>query len=128
MFDLNFSADLYPREVIIKAAYAFTDKYYIHLDMNNNSYIVSAIPKEYTSNSWIEFENDFNNEIIGQLTHFIVSEKTSKIRQLLMGRAFASSLVVKKDDFPIYDSSYTASAENILKDWFENNEGKIEAE
>lgn len=94
--------------------------------MNNNSYVVFAIPKEYTNNSDIEFENNFNNEIISQLTHFIVSEKTSKIRHLLMGRAFASSLVVKKDDFLIYDSNYTSSAENILKDWFENNERNIE--
>lgn len=45
-----------------------------------------------------------------------------------MGRAFASSLIVKKDDFPVYDNNYTSSAENILKDWFENNNEKITSE
>ena len=41
-----YSAGLYPREAVIKAAYSMTDKYYVHLDSDKEKYMIELCPKE----------------------------------------------------------------------------------
>lgn len=113
----EFNADLYPKEVIIKTAYFFTDKCYVHLDLSDNKYQIMLNSKSNESDE--SMEKRLNNEIINQLARYMVSVKTSEIRQLIMGRAFASSMIVNKKDIPEYKSDYIPKAESILKDWFE---------
>lgn len=114
---ISYNADLYPREVIIKTTYTLTDKCYVHLDLVDNMYILSIISK-YNDNDDV-IKNRLDNEIIAQLARYTVSEKTSEIRQLILGRAFASSMIVNDKNIPDYAPDYISSADSILKDWFE---------
>lgn len=114
---ISYNADLYPREVIIKTAYTLTDKCYVHLDLVDNMYLLSIISK-YNDNDDV-IKNRLDNEIIAQLARYTVSEKTSEIRQLILGRAFASSMIVNDKNIPDYAPDYISSADSILKDWFE---------
>ena len=43
---ITFSKELYPQIALIKSAYAFTDRAYIHLDADDRYYIVKIHPKE----------------------------------------------------------------------------------
>ena len=41
---IKYQEELYPKEVLIKAAYRFIDSAYIHIDKRDGYYIVSIIP------------------------------------------------------------------------------------
>ena len=41
----SYAKELYEKEVVVKAAYAFTDRAYIHLDVRGENYLVSLVPK-----------------------------------------------------------------------------------
>ena len=56
----RFSKELYDRNVIIKSAYLFTDKYYIHIDTDQEAFIVTFISKE--SDNADEVEMKYENE------------------------------------------------------------------
>lgn len=116
----KYSSDLYPREVIIKTAYSFTDKYYVHLDLVGTQYSITVTPKSGTEDEDM-IKNKLDNEIVSQIARYTVSSKTAHIRQLIMARAFSSSVIIGKADIPEYDPEYVSAAENILKDWFEHN-------
>ncbi|CUX34504.1 hypothetical protein BN3456_01583 [Clostridium sp. C105KSO13] len=87
----KFSKDIYTQEVLLKAAYAFTDCSYIHLDTDAEDYIVSLTPKEGTDANHL-YEK-FENELIAQETRRLVAEKTKNIRELTVARALASTIV-----------------------------------
>lgn len=77
-----------------------------------------SVKSKYDEND-IDIENKLNEEIIAQLARYTVAAKTSEIRQLIMGRAFSSSMIVKEKNVPEYNDEYVSSAASILRDWFE---------
>ena len=115
----TFSTELYPKEVIIKTACSMIDKCYVHLDLIDNKYCLQITSKDSESDS--DIKKRLDNEIIFQLARYTVSVRTSDIRQLIMGRAFATSMIAEKRKIPDYDCNYVSSADAILKDWFEAN-------
>ncbi len=103
---------------MFKAAYAFTDKFYIHLQADDNEYIVEIQPKK--SGVSISCE-EFKNEIITQQVREIVHKQTKDLRMLIMARAFSSSVISEKNDvLPEENHDYELSS--IMKDWFDENE------
>lgn len=123
----KFSSRLYPKEAVIKTAYSFTGRCYVHLDMDGENYVISLTGKDENSADNDMLKKELDNEIISQLVRYTVSHKTSEVRQLLLGRAFSSSLIAEEKELPEYGGEYIPSAEKILKDWFENNAEHIEA-
>ena len=115
---LKISKELYDREALLKASYAFTDEAYLHLDATSESYLVEILPKDNSSSEC--FEKRFENELIAQQTRKMVSHRTKSIREMIIARALASTVVDTKMPETENDKDY--SAEEILKDWFENNE------
>lgn len=57
----KFNRNLYSKEAMLKAAYRFTDKAYIHLDIEDEYFIVNISLK---NNNTAINENDFKNEIL----------------------------------------------------------------
>lgn len=116
---LMFSKELYTKEALIKAAYHFTSNSYVHLDANEHFYIVDISPK--SDNVASEFENDFKNEILAQMARIVVLKQTGHLRELLLGRALASTIIEPvieeqdqlEEDLPL---------DIILQDWFDENE------
>ncbi|MEG0777943.1 MAG: His-Xaa-Ser system protein HxsD [Oscillospiraceae bacterium] len=117
---MKFHKELYSKIALIKAAYNFTDIAYIHLDADNSYYYVTIEPKllGQTVN-----EQDFINEMLTQSVRHEVYQQTKNIRELLLARAMATSIIVDedlmKDDERNTDSF---SERDILKDWFAANE------
>lgn len=80
---MKFNREMYSKIALIKAAYNFTDKAYIHLDADDNYYYVTIEPKEDEEVS----EKDFINEMLTQSVRHEVYQQTKNIRELLLARA-----------------------------------------
>ena len=119
MNQLKFNRELYSKVALIKAAYNFTDSAYIHLDADDEYYYVSIESKD---SSTIVSENSFINEMLAQAVRHEVYLQTKTIRELMLARAMATSVITKENTPPRMDTSEVFSEDEILKDWFLQNE------
>ena len=112
---IKISKDIYSKGVLLKTAYSFTDEYYVKLDQKNNFYVISIDSKNGVLNSNIEKE--FCNELILQATRESILEKTSTIRELVLARAFASTIVDTSNDV-ITDEKESVDGTHVFEDWY----------
>ena len=120
MGEMRFSKELYSKVALIKAAYNFTDIAYVHLDADTSYYYVTLKPKDNHDVS----EAEFLNEMLTQSVRHEVYRQTKNIRELILARTMASSVIVE-DSNPEEDTpDKTFLEEEILKDWFTQNENK----
>ncbi len=117
----KYNSELYPREAVIKAAYAMIDRYYVHLDCSDSQYIMELSPK-VQGESEEDTEKLLDNEMIYQLARYTVSERTADVRKIILARAFSSAMIAEREELPEYSPGYVSKAEDILKDWFETHE------
>lgn len=112
---LKFNKELYSKIALIKAAYNFTDRAYIHLDADDCNYYVSILAKEQQE---IISEKEFVNEMLSQSVRHEVYRQTKNIRELMLARAMASSMMFE-EEFDDYEDTEKFAEDEILKDWFE---------
>jgi His-Xaa-Ser system protein HxsD len=117
MTEMRFNKELYSKIALIKAAYNFTDVAYIHLDSDEMYYYVTIEEKKGQKTV---AEGEFVNEMLAQSVRHEVYLQTKNIRELLLARAMATSVVIT-DDVDELDSKDTYNENEILKDWFESN-------
>lgn len=122
--EIRIDKNIYSKEVLLKTAYSFTDRAYLHLSQDENSWIIT----------WTNMPNKdvnpelFENEMISQQLRAELVSKTTDIRKLLLARAFASSAlemnVTGKNESegertePI-DEETEEDEGKILKGWFD---------
>ena len=121
MYDYTFEADksIYPLAAVLKAAYAFVGRAYVHLGDNDSSWSVSLTPKSRSSGEIAAKE--FENELLAQTVRLSVFQQTHTIRELLLARALSSTMVEDSASAP-EDAEEDISQEDleqILTDWFE---------
>lgn len=117
--ELRYNRELYPKIAVLKAAYSFTDDYYIYIDMDSKNYIVDISPKEQKIDE--DIERRFNNEMLAQSARYHINEQTKNIRELILSRAFAST-VINNNSEEVVDTEEQVDINQILTDWFEVNE------
>lgn len=113
---LFYNKKIYSKVALLKAAYHFTDKAYIHLDSDDSNYIVQIEAKSDTHIN----EKDFENEILAQVVRYEVYQQTKNIREISLARALASS-VIEENEAGTALVNENISIENILKDWFDEH-------
>ena len=115
-----YAKELYSKEVILKAAYAFTDRLYIHLDADATYYKVQLISKEENKNEK-KLYAEFENELIAQETRRVIAEQTKNIREMIIARALSSTIVnnMEEDNIDLLKNEDAYAAEEILQDWFD---------
>ena len=86
---VKVSKSLYSKEVLLKTAFGFTDKAFIHLEQDEASWIVSWKPR---AEQEID-EGEFENELISQSLREELLEQTSDLRRIILARAFASTVM-----------------------------------
>lgn len=119
--DLFFKKELYPKEAIMKAAYHFVDRCYIHVDMIAQDYIVRVTPKPGVQLE--DFVNEFENELLAQSVRYQVYQQTHTLREILVARAMSSTMTSGNQDIDENNlPEQVDTLENILMDWFERNE------
>lgn len=121
MYDYTFEADksIYPLVAILKAAYAFVERAYIHLGDHDSTWSVSLTPKREASGEIAAKE--FENELLAQTVRLSVFQQTHTIRELLLARALSSTMV-ENDTSALENAEEDISQgdlEQILTDWFE---------
>ena len=124
-FDLHLalSKELYSKAALLKAAFSFVDRAYIHLDHDDTHWIISMRAKQAVDDI---LPADFENEILAQEVRLAVYRKTHSLREILLARAMASSLVSESDPKKqIHEDEASVSDEElsrILKYWYNVNE------
>ena len=116
---MGYSKELYDREVFIKACYAITDIAYLHLSADELYYYADMIPKD-NRDTVEDLNRKLENELIFQQTRKIVSRNTKQLREMIVARALASTIV--NDNGKHVESEQSFSADSILKDWFDEHE------
>ena len=112
---LRFNQDLYSKAAIIKAAYHFTDNYYVHLDKDTQYYIVDIRSKGTASED--SLQGTFENELLAQTTREEIFKQTHNLRELIMARAFATTVI---EDAPVDNvQSESVDASGVFEDWFD---------
>ncbi len=113
----SFPKEIYSKEALIRAAYSFTDRFYLHLDCDEKNYYVTLKPKE--SSCRVQMET-FQNEILAQMVRIQIREQTKNVRELLLARAFSSTVItnVPEQSNPTDETDIS----DILTDWFEKYE------
>ena len=118
---LRFKEKLYPREAVMKAAYHFIDRCYIHVDTCDAEYVIDITSKDDSNADTVAFE--FENELLAQTVRYQVYLQTHTIREILMARAMSSTITgsnTKLENEQLPDS--IENLDSILTDWFEKNE------
>ena len=111
---IRYPEDIYPKEVLIKAAFKFLDQAYIHIDKVSNEYVVNITEKKDAAPVT---QGEFDNEMLAQAARYVVSARTKAIREITLGRAMASTII---EEAPIEEYiEDTTSVDDILKDWFD---------
>ena len=112
---VKLTKELYPKEAILKAAQFFTDEYYMSLDVDEQYYYVSIEPIDGKTGKDVEAR--FLNEALTQSARYKVMQETKEIRELILGRALASTIIDVSDTGFVDDESI--HAEDILNNWFD---------
>ena len=118
---LKFNCTLYPKEAIMKAAYHFIDRCYVHVDICDGDYVVNMIPKKGCRID--DVSGEFENELLAQAVRYYVYQQTHTIREILMARAMSSTIsggYYESDSEELPEK--VDDLESILMDWFEKNE------
>lgn len=111
-----FNRKLYSRGVLLKAAYHFTDRAYIYLDQDDVQYCVELTSKD---NSCVEpfLMQEFANELLAQATREEILITTANIRELILGRAFGSTIVDNAEE-EAANTPIEVDAGDVFADWF----------
>ena len=113
----RFSKDIYTKDALIKAAYTFTDKSYLHLDVDVNNYIVTIESKDEAD---VVTEKEFQNALLAEMVRLSIEKRTKNVRELILARAFSSTVI---DNIKVEEpEDIDCDIDNILTDWFEKDE------
>lgn len=120
-FQGSYDSAIYPKEAVLKAAYAFIDDYYIHIRLEGNLYIVDITPKdEVGAESVIK---EFENELLAATLRLQIYQRTHVLREIMLARAMASTMIVDESVNTEEDEDSTGvSLSEITKDWFEHEQ------
>lgn len=115
----KFKKDLYPQIALLKAAYNYTDKAYLHLDSDDSYFYVNI---EMKAGQDAINEKAFQNEILTQSLRHEVFKETKNIRELLMARAMASTVINEGSSGENVEEDRSEFQESeIIKDWFSDD-------
>ena len=125
---IQYSKEFYSKEALLKAAYHFTDKAYVYLGVEGNSFFVDFSAKDDIAFDIDKLENEFKNELLAQVIHQTVSKETTALRELLVARALSSTMVDESttSNMNTDNGPMSVAAQNeldaIAKDWFDENQ------
>ncbi|WP_230399241.1 His-Xaa-Ser system protein HxsD [Novisyntrophococcus fermenticellae] len=115
--------EMYPKSALLKASYAFIKDYYIHLEQKIEDYIITITSKDGQDLSEV-IPEEFENELLAQTVRNQVYSETHSLREILMARAMASTMVMSDDPTEIMEKQEDRFPDErldfILEDWFDH--------
>lgn len=117
----KISKDIYPKSALLKASYAFIKDYYIHIDQEMENYIITITAKDDGDLS-DSVSKEFENELLAQTVRNCVYSETHSLREILMARAMASTMVMCENPTELMgeekEGVLDGDLDSILEDWF----------
>ena len=92
-FHRRLPKSLHPSIAILKAAYMFLERAYVHIEETEDEWIVHLSPKRDTD----FLSEEFENEVIGQTLREQVYQRTKTLREILLARAMTSTMIDRQD-------------------------------
>ena len=105
--EIVFSKELYSKEALLKTAFFFADKAYLHLSQTQELWVVEITPKPDVTVCL----QDFENEMIRQETQITILRKNADLRKMILARALASTILGSADNDTL--ESYSANSRSI---------------
>lgn len=122
---MRISKELYSSTVVLKAAYSFLERCYIHIEDDGSDWAISAKQKDETETSE-QLMVELENELIAQAVRERVITQTKSIREVLMARAMSSTLIDTEDSVKRIEAESGDISDDelksILTSWFDKNE------
>lgn len=123
--EMRFPKQIYSSTAILKSAYGFLDRCYIHIGDGGDAWTVQMKRKDKQMPEEL-LGLDFENELIAQALRERVFQQTKTIREMLMARAMTSSVIdtgdplsrIEHERGDVSDDELNA----ILTSWFEQHE------
>lgn len=122
--ELKFDKTIYDKQTLLKTAFLFTDRVYLHLDQDEKHWLVSWKEKDAGNLA----PESFENAMIEQLLHAQLLHSTEDIRKLILARAFASTLIDVGDaaDTEAHAADEGSEQEkNIMRGWFDSADTQL---
>ena len=88
---------IFNKSAVLKSAFNFIDKYYIHLAYASEHDIEIELTSKNTHISQ-NVEKEFSNELIAQMLHYQISIDNKNVRELILGRALYSTCIDEKEE------------------------------
>lgn len=123
---LSVNPKIYPLEAIYSAAYVFLDKVYFLLDGDPDSEVIVELKPKNKPKSKEELETlgrEFNNELINYSDYQKRSEKTARIRELIMQRALLTNAQLSGGQDYESDEAINSPGSEDDADFLEDPEG-----
>jgi His-Xaa-Ser system protein HxsD len=121
---VKFDKSLYSKEAIMKTAFAFTDRAYLHLSQDEGHYCVEYWLKHAScEENAKKLGGEIENEALAQTVRQVVLLQTKNIREMILARSLASTIVgeMKADADGILPAE-APDLDQMLTDWFKGNE------
>lgn len=112
---LELDKALYDQRALLKAAYRFTDRAYIHLSQDDSQWLVSWRAKEGKHVDAGELEN----ELLAQTLRLQLLEESGDLRKILLARAMAST-VIEEETVSSEPEEDDCEEPDILRGWFDD--------
>ena len=117
---IKLTKQLYNKEIISKAAFSFTNDCFVSLDADDDYYYIAIERKDGEDDP--NLEKEFGNEVVTQAARYNIMKETKELREIIIGRALASTILNDSDTGFVDDESF--QAEDIIYDWFERHDTK----
>ena len=120
---IKLDKELYSKRVLLKTAFQFIDKVYIHLEQDREHWYVQWEPKENCACPKEEFEN----ALIEETLRLQILHETQDIRKLVLARAFASTLIEipGKTEASNCGEQSISYDDNIMRSWYDKRDNEI---
>ena len=122
-YNIILNRSVYPKEALLKAAYAFINECYIHLEQDDTHYEISLTAKE-DGDLADTLPAEFENELLAQTVRHQVYCQTHTVREILMARGDGFNhdygMGIPRKLIAEEDACSNEELESILEDWFDH--------
>lgn len=92
-FELLIDSSIFEKNIILKAAYCFLDKWYFLFKKDeNNNIILNFIKKDWVEEKTKKIILDFTDELLNTTLRKVIETENREIKNMIFNKALSSSL------------------------------------
>ena len=118
---IKLDKEFYNKRVLLKTAFQFIDRAYIHLTQDERFWYA-----EWKAKQGHELlPEEFENALIEETLRLQVVQETQDIRKLLLARAFASTLIETPSKTQDENEQLLPDDKGIMRGWYDEQDSKV---